>query len=43
MRSQGKNCYFLTNTSLYGRKDIVEKLTTLMEFEVDASHVGVRD
>jgi phosphoglycolate/pyridoxal phosphate phosphatase family enzyme len=37
--SQGKKCYFLTNTSLYGRQDIKEKLVKLMDFDVDASHI----
>lgn len=37
--SQGKNCYFLTNTSLYGREDIKNKLSKMFGFEVDLSHI----
>lgn len=37
--SQGKNCYFLTNTSLYGRLDIQAKLEKLMNYKIDESHV----
>lgn len=37
--SKGKQTYFLTNTSLYGRDDIQKKLVKLMNYDIDVSHV----